>query len=70
MFPKGTDFGAFTQRQLNLALRHINSEPRGNLNGNCPGEVARAFLNEKVLGLNEYRSLPRDKVNLTPGLVK
>ena len=70
VFPKGTDFGAFTQRQLNLALRHINSEPRGNLNGNCPGEVARAFLNEKVLGLNEYRSMPRDKVNLTPGLVK
>lgn len=36
----------------------------------CPGGGARAFLNEKVLGLNEYRSMPRDKVNPAPGLVK
>lgn len=61
---------AFAKRQLDLALRHVNSEPRGHLNGNCPGEVARAFVNEKVLGLNEYRFMPRDRVNLTPGLVK
>ena len=70
VFPKGTDFSRFDQADVNLALRHINSEPRRLLNGNCPGEVARAFLNEKVPGLNGYRIIKPDEVRLTPDLLR
>ena len=70
VFPKGTDFSRFGQADVNLALRRINSEPRRLLNGNCPGEVAREFLNEKVPGLNGYRIIKPDEVRLTPGLLR
>lgn len=34
---------------FSIALRHIDSEPRRSLNGDCPGAIARAFIDEKVL---------------------
>lgn len=55
---------------LTLLFRKSNHMLAFPLPKKTSSEVARAFLNEKVLGLNEYRSMPRDKVNLTPGLVK
>ena len=55
---------------LTLLFRKSNHMLAFILPKKTSSEVARAFLNEKVLGLNEYRSMPRDKVNLTPGLVK
>lgn len=69
VFPKGTDFAAFTQADLDLAMRHVNSEPRAILNGNAPGAIARAFLDEKVLALNEYSPVAPDEVNLHPSLL-
>ena len=70
VFPKGTDFTNVTQAEVDLALCHINSEPRRNLNGNCPGVVAKAFLNEKVPALNRYRFIKPDEVRLTPSLIR
>lgn len=70
VFPKGTDFSIYSQEDINLALSHINSEPRGILNGNCPGVIARVFLDEKVISLNNYHSINPDDVNLHPNLVK
>lgn len=70
VFPKGTDFALFDQNKVNLAMRHVNSEPRAILNGNCPGVIARAFLDEKVLALNEYSPLDADSVFLHPDLFR
>lgn len=70
VFPKPTNFDNFTQEQINIALSHINSEPRAILNGNAPGEIACIWLNEKVLGTNEYLFVERDKVFLHPSLLK
>ena len=70
VFPKGTDFARFTQEEINIALSHINSEPRQILNRNSPGTIARLFLNEKVLALNKYQSIDADKVTLHPSLLK
>ena len=70
IFPKGTDFSKYTQSQINVALSHINSEPRGILNRHAPGTIARLFLNEKVLDLNEYQFIEPDSVLLSPTLLK
>ena len=70
VFPKGCDFSIFSQKQINTALSHVNSEPRSILNGNCPGIIAKVFLNEKILDLNEYSFVDADLVNLHPTLLK
>lgn len=70
VFPKGCDFSIFTQRQINIALSHINSEPRAILNGNCPGVIAKVFLNEKIPALTGYSFVDADLVNLHPTLLK
>lgn len=70
IFPKPTNFDYFSQQQINIALCHINSEPRAILNGNAPGEIAHIWLNEKVLATNEYHFVERDKVFLHPTLLK
>ena len=70
VFPKGCDFSVFGQRQINIALSHINSEPRAILNGNCPGIIAKVFLNEKILALTEYLFVDADLVDLHPTLLK
>lgn len=61
---------SYVDKKAFKSIRHINSEPRRLLNGNCPGEVARAFLNEKVPGLNGYRIIKPDEVRLTPDLLR
>ena len=70
IFPKPTNFDYYSQEQINIALSHINSEPRAILNGNAPGEIAHVWLNEKVLELNEYQFIERDRVFLHPSLLK
>lgn len=70
IFPKGTDFYNFSQKDINYALCHVNSEPRAILNRNAPGTIARVFLDEKVLALNEYNFLVPDDVTLHPSVFK
>ena len=70
MFLKGCDFSIFNQKQVNIALAHVNSEPRAILNGNCPGIIAKVFLNEKILDLNEYSFVNADLATLHPTLLK
>lgn len=69
VFPKGTIFDGYTQMKVNLALSHVNSEPRAILNGNCPGKICRIWLDEKVLAANEYEFIEPDSVFLSPELV-
>lgn len=70
IFPKGTNFSNYNQEDVNLALRHVNSEPRSILNGNCPGTIAKVFLDEKVIRTNNYKFIEPDEVNLHPNLFK
>lgn len=70
IFPKGCDFSHFSQAQINVALSNVNSEPRAILNRNCPGVIAKVFLDEKILGLNEYQFVDPDKVILHPSLFR
>lgn len=70
VFLKGCDFSIFNQKQVNIALAHVNSEPRAILNGNCPGIIAKVFLDEKILALNEYSFVNADLVTLHPTLLK
>ena len=70
IFPKPTDFSIYNQEDINLSLRHINSEPRGILNGNCPGVIAPIFIDKIVLGINNYSFIKPDEVLLHPNLLK
>ena len=70
VFPKGASFSIYSQGDIDLALSHVNSEPRALLNRNCPGAVAKAFLDPKVISLNNYRSIKPDDVTLHPDLLK
>lgn len=63
VFPKPTNFDKFTQDDINLALSHINSEPRRCLNGNCPNEVAKAFISKEIMDLIRFRLVPANEVN-------
>lgn len=70
IFPKGCDFSQFSQKQINVALSNLNSEPRAILNRNCPGVIAKVFLDEKILALNEYQFVDPDTVILHPSLFR
>lgn len=70
VFPKSTFFSIYSQDDIDLALSHVNSEPRALLNRNCPGAVAKAFLDLKVISLNNYRFIKPDEVTLHPDLLK
>ena len=70
VFPKSVFFSIYSQDDINLALSHINSEPRALLNRNCPGVVAKAFLDIKVISLNNYHFIKPDEVTLHPDLLK
>jgi len=70
IFPKSIFFSIYSQDDIDLALSHINSEPRALLNRNCPGVVAKAFLDSKVISLNNYHFIKPDEVTLHPDLLK
>lgn len=70
VFPKGTDFSIYTQEDINLALRHINSEPRAILNGSCPGMIAQVFTDPEVMTLINHRTISPDEVLLHQSLFK
>ena len=70
VFPKSVFFSIYSQDDIDLALSHVNSEPRALLNRNCPGVVAKAFLDSKVITLNNYHFVKPDEVILHPDLLK
>lgn len=70
IFPKGFDFSSIEQTDLELALSHINSEPRGILNKNTPAEIARVFLNKKIFKICNHQDIKRDEVMLDPKLIQ
>ena len=70
IFPKGTFFSIYSQKDINLALSHVNSEPRSILNGNCPRIIAQAFVNPIIFEANDSKIIEPDKVMLHPDLFR
>lgn len=70
ILPKRTTFEFLTQWDVNLITSHINSTPRGSLNGRTPYDVALEAFGEDVLKAFQLRRIDPDKVILTPKLIR
>lgn len=57
IFPKGTDFNNYSQRDLDKALSNINSYPRKSLNLNSPSDVVKTTKPECILKLNHAKKI-------------
>lgn len=68
IIPKGTDISPYTEEQVRLMMSHINSYGRKELGDKSPYELFRFFHNEVILRKFGLAEVPRDEINLTPGL--
>jgi IS30 family transposase len=70
IFPKGKSLNKFTQEDITLAINHVNSTSRANLNGFTPYKLARLLLGKSVLEKLSMKEIPADEVHLKPSLIK
>ena len=68
IIPKGTDIGLYTDEQIRLMMSNINSYGRKELGDKSAYETFRFFHNEVLLKKFGLVEVPRDEINLTPGL--
>lgn len=68
--PKGTDWGQYTQEQINLMMSHINSYARKTLGNKSPYEVFAFLYGEELLKMFNLEQIPADEIVLTPDLLK
>lgn len=68
--PKGTDWGQYTQEQINLMMSHINSYARKTLGNKSPYEVFSFLYGEELLKVFNLEQIPADEIVLTPDLLK
>ena len=66
IFPKGTDFNNYSQKDLDKALSYINSYPRKSLNLNSPIDVVKTTKPECVLELNLAKKIALKDIELKP----
>ena len=66
IFPKGTDFNKYSQKDLDKALSYINSYPRKSLNLNSPIDVVKTTKPECVLELNHAKKIALKDIDLKP----
>ncbi|HKM03890.1 MAG TPA: IS30 family transposase [Lachnospiraceae bacterium] len=71
IFPKGVaDFNYVSQKQLNLALSHINSYPRRLFGFGTPYKIAVNLLPKEVFELNDCKEVRFSNLNLSQSLIK
>lgn len=70
VIPKGTSLDEYTQYDINLMMSHINSYGRKRLNDRSPYRVFKVMYGEEVIKRLGIEKIPRDEINLTPGLLK
>ena len=70
ILPKKTSFEYLTQWDLRTIVDHINSTPRESLGGRTPYDAALENYGIDILKALQLRSIPPDKVNLTPKLIR
>lgn len=64
--PKGTDWGEYSQEQIDLMMSHINSYARPNLGNKSPYDVFAFQYGEDILKIFGLRRIPADDIILTP----
>lgn len=70
VIPKGKSMQNYTQDDITLLSRHINSVTRDSLNENCPFDLAELLLDKKVLAFAGRNKVSPDDVLLKPALFK
>lgn len=70
VIPKGKSMQNYTQDDITLLSRHINSVTRDSLNENCPFDLAELLLDKKVLAFTGRNKVSPDDVLLKPALFK
>lgn len=69
ILPKGSSFDNFTQEDIDLAISHVNSLARENLNGKSASEVFSLLYGTAVLEKLNVKKIPANDVYLTPKLL-
>lgn len=70
VIPKGRSMEHYTQEDMTLLARHINSIARESLNGKTPFDLATLLLDKKVLAFSGRKKVSPDNVLLKPTLLK
>lgn len=70
VIPKGRSMEHYTQEDMTLLARHINSIARDSLNGKTPFDLATLLLDKKVLAFSGRKKVSPDNVLLKPALLK
>ena len=70
IIPNGIRLDKITQEALDMVFSHINSTPRGSLNGKTPYEAFTFFYGEELLNKLNIKKIDRDEVTLMPYLLK
>lgn len=70
IFPKGFDFNLINQKELNIALSHINSYPRQIFNFKTPFELFTWNDNDFVLSLTNSKKINPKLIDLSRNLLK
>ena len=70
VIPKGKSMQSYTQNDIALLARHINSVARDSLNERCPFDLAELLLDKKVLAFAGRNKVSPDDVLLKPALFK
>ena len=68
--PKGTSFDEYTQEDINLIFRHINSYSRRRLGNLCPIDVFKQQYGDKFLDIFGCWKIKPEEIILKPELLK
>ncbi len=70
ILPKGSSFDHLEQKDITLVMNHVNSMPRGNLNGKAPVQVFQSLYGEETAAKLGLKYIPLEELLLKPELLK
>jgi IS30 family transposase len=70
ILPKGSSFDHLKQEDITLVMNHVNSMPRGNLNGKAPVQVFQSLYGEETAAKLGLKYIPLEELLLKPELLK
>lgn len=70
IIPKGRSMNAFTQKDINKMMSHINSYGRNNLGNKSPYEIFASLYGEDILKMMGLTLISPDEITLNPSLLK
>lgn len=69
VIPKGVSLKEYSQKDFNLLCSHLNSLYRKNLNGKCPFDLIKNYVNKDMLDKLDINKIDAVKVKLIPELL-